>query len=91
MRTREIYNLIRGVAAPFPGAFAYINEADDEKKKVIIWAARPFDEMIDFSGYEPGEVVDLFDDRVVVRTVDGSLLIDKYESAQKIMAGDVLR
>ena len=36
--------------------------------------------MIDFSAYAPGEIVDIFDGKLVVRTVDGSLLIDKYES-----------
>lgn len=46
-RTRDIYNLIRGVAAPFPGAFAYVNE-EDEDHKITIWKAHPFDEMIDF-------------------------------------------
>lgn len=91
MRTREIYNLIRGVAAPFPGAFAFINGECDDNHKIVIWAARPFDEMIDFSGYEPGEVIDLFDERLVIRTVDGSLLVDRFESAQEIVVGDVLR
>ena len=78
-RTRDIYNLIRGVAAPFPGAFCYADTEDDEHL-VRIWQAHPFDEMIDFSGYAPGEIVDIFDGKLVVRTVDGSLLIDKYES-----------
>lgn len=91
LRTREIYNLIRGVAAPFPGAFAYINEAGQEENKVIIWAAQPFDEMIDFSDYEPGEIIDIFDGRLVVRTVDGSLLINKFETSRKLLTGDVLR
>lgn len=91
LRTREIYNLIRGVAAPFPGAFAYVNEADQEKNKIIIWMAHPFDEMIDFSDYEPGEVIDVFDGRLVIRTVDGSLLIDKYEAFRELVTGDVLR
>lgn len=90
-RTREIYNLIRGVAAPFPGAFAYLNDIDVEEKKMIIWEAHPFDEMIDFSDYEPGEIIDIFDGRLVVRTVDGSLLIDRYEALQEVTAGDVLR
>lgn len=85
-RTRNIYNLIRGVAAPFPGAFAMLGE-----EKVIIWAARPFDEIMDFSAYAPGEVIDVFDGRPVVRTVDGSLLIDKYECVRKLCAGDILR
>lgn len=84
-RTREIYNLIRGVAAPFPGAFAYAGE-----EKVTVWEAQPFDEMIDFSVYAPGEVIDVFDGHPIVRTVDGSLLIKKYESAKELQAGDVL-
>ena len=84
-RTREIYNLIRGVAAPFPGAFAYAGE-----EKVTVWEAQPFDEMIDFSAYAPGEVIDVFDGHPIVRTVDGSLLIKKYESAKELQAGDVL-
>ena len=84
-RTRNIYNLIRGVAAPFPGAFAFVNE-----KKVTIWKAHPFDEMIDFSQYAPGEVIDIFDNKLVVRTVDGSLLIDEYESDEQIKVGDIL-
>lgn len=84
-RTREIYNLIRGVAAPFPGAFAMCKE-----EKVTIWEAHPFDEMIDFSMYAPGEVVDVFDGKPVVRTVDGSLLIDRYECARELTEGDIL-
>lgn len=84
-RTRDIHNLIRGVAAPFPGAFAYVGE-----DKVTIWKAQPFDEMIDLSEYAPGEVVDIFDGKLVVRTVDGSLLIEKYESDKNICPGDIL-
>ena len=83
-RTRNIYNLIRGVAAPFPGAYAFV-----EDKKVIIWRAHPFDEMMDFSAYAPGEVIDVFDGKPIVRTVDGSLLIDEYESEIEIKTGDL--
>lgn len=84
-RTREIYNLIRGVAAPFPGAYAMLGE-----EKVTVWEAHPFDEMIDFSAYAPGEVIDIFDGKLVVRTVDGSLLIDRYECGIQVAVGDVL-
>lgn len=59
-------------------------------RKVIIWEAHPFDEMIDFSAYAPGEVIDVFDDKPVVRTVDGSLLIDRYECETKLAPGDIL-
>lgn len=85
-RTRDIYNLIRGVAAPFPGAFAYVDD-----KKVTIWKAHPFDEMIDFSAYEPGEVIDIFDQKAIVRTVDGSLLIEEYDGEVELKKGMVLK
>lgn len=85
-RTREIYNLIRGVAHPFPGAFAYSNDTE-----IRIWAAHPFDEMIDFHNYEPGEVIDIFDGKPIVRTVDGSLLIDRYEPEGALKVHDILK
>ena len=56
-----------------------------------VWEAHPFDEMIDFSAYAPGEVIDVFDGKPVVRTVDGSLLIDRYESGITLEAGDILK
>lgn len=84
-RTRDIYNLIRGVAAPFPGAFCMM-----ENQKIIVWEAHPFDEMIDFSGYAPGEIIDIFDGKLVIRTVDGSLLIDRYECDRELNVGDIL-
>lgn len=84
-RTREIYNLIRGVTAPFPGAFAMLGE-----EKMIIWEAHPFDEIMDFSAYAPGEVVDVFDGKLVIRTVDGSLLIERYECRTEVFIHDVL-
>lgn len=85
MRTREIYNLIRGVAAPFPGAFAYVRGL-----KLTVWEAHPFDEMMDFSDYAPGQVIDIFDGKLVVRTVDGSLLIDRYECEEEVKILDIL-
>lgn len=85
MRTREIYNLIRGVAAPFPGAFAYVRGL-----KLIVWEAHPFDEMMDFSDYAPGQVIDIFDGKLIVRTVDGSLLIDRYECGEEVKILDIL-
>jgi methionyl-tRNA formyltransferase len=85
MKTRDIYNLIRGVTRPFPGAFAFCNE-----KKVVIWNAVPFDRMLDFSKYAPGEVIDVFDDMPVVRTVDGSLLLREYECDFELKKHDVL-
>ena len=84
-KTRELYDLIRGVTRPFPGAFAFCGD-----RKVTIWSAHPFDEMLDFSEYVPGEVIDVFDGKPIVRTVDGSLLIDEYECERALAGGDLL-
>ncbi len=43
----EIYNLIRGVTHPYPGAFTSLND-----KKVVIWKAWPLD-----GAGQPGKVV----------------------------------
>ena len=88
-RTRNIYNLIRGVAAPFPGAFCYAG-VEDDAHKVTVWEAHPFDEMMDFSGFAPGEIIDVFDGKPIVRTVDGSIRIDRYESEVTLTSKMVL-
>ena len=42
------------------------------------------------SAYAPGEIISIFDDRPIVRTVDGSLLIDRYESEIALKPGVLL-
>ena len=59
----QIYNLIRGVTHPYPGAFAYLNG-----KKVVIWSAWP----VAGKG-EPGWVVSV--NPLLVGTGDGLLEI----------------
>lgn len=85
-KTRDIYNLVRGVTRPFPGAFAMCGE-----EKVTVWSAHPFDEMLDFSMYAPGEIIDIFDGKLIVRTVDGSLLIDEFECDRSLRPGEILK
>ena len=84
-KTRDIYNLVRGVTRPFPGAFAMCGE-----DKVTVWSVHPFDEMLDFSMYAPGEIIDMFDGKLIVRTVDGSILIDEFECDRELNRGDIL-
>lgn len=84
--TREIYNLVRAVTHPFPGAFAYVGDM-----RVMLWSVRPFDGIIDFSAHKTGEVVDILDGKPIIRTVDSSLLILDYEAEQPLRIGDVLK
>lgn len=87
-RTAEIYNLIRGVTKPFPGAFAFLNNIDGELIK--IWDAVPFDSIIDLSKYSVGEVVEIFDQQPIIRTLDGSIIIRDYECQTVLKKRDIL-
>lgn len=74
--TRDIYNLVRAVADPYPGAFT---EYDD--KRVFIWEAVPFSTDFGFDATE-GEIVQVFKTTCdfVVRTGDGTLLVTEWEA-----------
>lgn len=73
--TEAIVNLIRGVSFPFQGAFCF----NSLGKKIIIWEAWAFDKMLDFSSYFPGEVIDNLYGMPIIKTIDGSLLLKKFE------------
>ena len=68
--TKTIYNLIRGVSKPFPGAFTYL-----KGHKLTIWTAELV-EVGKYVGRIPGKVIQLHKGKgVVVLTGDGALLI----------------
>ena len=74
--TRDIYNLVRAVARPYPGAFtAYQGE------KVLIWEAIPFSDDFVFDAV-PGTVVRTFETtgEFVVKTGDGTILVTEWEA-----------
>ncbi len=73
--TRDIYNLIRAVADPYPGAFA-----DTGDERVFIWEAIPFSTDFGIDAVE-GEIVQVFETTgdFVVRTGDGTLLVTDWE------------
>ena len=72
--TLEIYNLIRAVTYPFPGAFTYF-----DGEKTIIWKAIPFDTQLQWNT-DPGIIVEIFyDGSFLVKTGDSTLLVQEYE------------
>lgn len=76
--TLEIYNLIRAVTMPFPGAFTYLD--DDPEQKVMIWRAIPFDTHLTWPDTVPGAIVATFyDGTFVVKTGDATLLVLESE------------
>lgn len=70
----EVYNFIRGLTKPYPGAFTYLNG-----NKIFIWNAQPFDTQIDYS-VKKGQIVEKFllRDFVVICGKD-TLLVTDYE------------
>ncbi|USZ72903.1 methionyl-tRNA formyltransferase [Natronosalvus halobius] len=91
--TRELYNLVRAVADPYPGAFTYVDgdgnaEADapsnadgsrNHLEQVMIWEAIPFSSDLAKSA-PPGTIVEVFwTDEFVVATGDGTLLVREWE------------
>ena len=80
--TVEIYNLVRAVTHPYPGAFSPV-------RKIMIWKAVPFDTKIEYKQYSVGEVVEIFEDKTfLVKTADGTLLVTKYDCKTVINVGE---
>lgn len=77
--TQNLYNLIRALGKPYPGAFTYLGNL-----KIMIWRAIPFELFPVFNNKKHGEVVASFaDETFVVKTRDGVLLIQECESFPK--------
>ena len=69
-----IYNLIRAVTKPYPGAFTFY-----KGKKIFIWKAQIFDRVIKYEYAEYGQIVEVFDNDFIVNCLDGLLLVTGYE------------
>lgn len=84
----EIYNFIRALAKPYPGAFTYLNG-----QKMMIWAAQPFDTRIAYYGKNVGEIVEVFHDGFfVVNCFSGLLLVTEFdiEYSDMVIEGAIL-
>ncbi len=77
----QIFNLIRAVTKPYPGAFTVL-----DNKKIMVWEANPFDTKIRYPDSKIGEIVEKFvtGDFVVKCGKKTLLLITKYEGNIKL-------
>jgi len=79
----EIYNFIRALTRPYPGAFAYV-----KTQRLNIWESQPFDSKIKYED-KNGRIVEKFSTgHFVVNCNDGLLLITDYDG--KVALGDIL-
>ncbi len=82
--TRAIHRLIRAVAPPYPGAFAYL-----DGRRIGVQAAQPFDAALFASSVAPGTIVDVSvaGGSFVVKTADGSLLVTQFDGVAAVELG----
>ncbi|MBI1782765.1 MAG: hypothetical protein HYR66_15585 [Sphingobacteriales bacterium] len=77
----EIYNLVRAVAKPFPGAFTFYGD-----QKIKVWYGFPFDSRL-FDPYIPiGTILHIFaNGDIAVKTGDSSFLVTEYEKDESVV------
>lgn len=81
-----VYNFIRALTAPYPGAFTMMGP-----EKLTIWKAQPFDTRIGYFEKQQGEVVEVFKTGdAVVNCSGGLLLITEYEGSLRLDVGMLL-
>lgn len=77
----QVCNLVRAVAAPYPGAFTFLKH-----EKVMVWRAQP---VASQSHHSCGSVIgfDIEGDPVVM-CADSAIVLKKFDIQQKVMVGD---
>jgi methionyl-tRNA formyltransferase len=78
----EIYNLIRAVSHPYPGAFTYLDD-----NKILIWTAQFIEN--NNKNYKLGEVIKVKDNSFLVQCENNQLMITDYETEAKVKPGDI--
>ena len=83
--TERIYNLIRAVTAPYPGAFCMLPDGS----KLLIWWATQDEKEVEDVGNSPGKV-HVEEKRVLIETGQGKIRLLDVEICDKRMTGDRL-
>jgi methionyl-tRNA formyltransferase len=81
----RIYNMIRAVTEPYPGAFCLLPDGT----KLILWWATPVEENAPLPGRSPGRV-EIERNSVLVRTGQGRLHLADVETINGRMTGEGL-
>ena len=76
----EIYNLVRAVTEPYPGAFALL----DNDEKIIIWWAKP---VVSEQAIIPGKLI-ITNKEVLVQTGKNAIKLLDIEIKEKRLKGE---
>lgn len=73
MKSEDIYNLVRALHKPYPGAhFEYKNE------EITVWKCTILDKAVS-SNIEPGKVMEVAGNSIIVKSGDGAVKLTDYE------------
>ncbi|MBT4527073.1 MAG: methionyl-tRNA formyltransferase, partial [Deltaproteobacteria bacterium] len=85
MNEVAILNLIRALTKPYPGAqFKYHDQI------ITVWEASKCPQKT-LSNIEPGKIVQILDNKPVIKCYDGAIVIDKYEPTINLDEGGYVK
>ena len=83
MSSIAILNLVKALSKPYIGAHVEL-----EEEEIKVWKAK--DERINLINYEPGKIIDIEGNDLIVKTYDGAIRILEHEFNKLPLKGDYL-
>lgn len=85
LSSNNVYNLIRALTKPYPGAYTKISG-----NRCIIWNAIPFDKLVGFDSFNPGQIIKISNGfrEILIKTGDAALLITDYDTMPRGFKSD---
>ena len=83
MSSIAILNLVKALSKPYIGAHIELQE-----EEIKVWKAK--DERINLINYEPGKIIDIEGNDLIVKTYDGAIRIVEHEFNKLPLKGDYL-
>lgn len=84
MHSETIYNLVRALTHPYIGA-----HIDCDSGEVKVWKVEISNKLFD-SNYEPGKILDIVDENIVVKTYNGAIILTDHEFKKLPNIGEYL-
>jgi methionyl-tRNA formyltransferase len=74
---KEIYNFIRAITRPYPGAYSKLNK----NGQILFWEASPLEGLPNIEKFQPGEIISRpsSSSQLLIKTGKGALFVTQYE------------
>jgi methionyl-tRNA formyltransferase len=74
MSANSVYNLVRALYTPYPGAHCISNE-----REIKIWEVKPYEVLEEYENHEPGKVLKVKGSEIFVKCGEGAVTLIKHE------------